>query len=154
MSGEGGLLTGLTRQVLQSALEAELSAHLGYDEHDPIGRNRGNSRNGSTPKVVQTDIGTVTIAVPRDREGTFEPVTVPKHQRRLEGFAANVISLYAKGLTTGDIVNHLQDVYGTTISKDLVSRVTDQVLKDLRDWQSRPLDAVYRPGFLRGSRWL
>lgn len=133
LTGEGGLLTALTKQVLQSALEAELAAHLGYDKHDPVGRNGGNSRNGSTPKTVRTDIGEVTVAVPRDRAGTFEPVIVPKHQRRLPGFDANVISLYAKGLTTGDIVNHLSDVYGTTVSKDLFSRVTDQVLKDLRD---------------------
>ena len=143
LTGADGLLTALTRQVLQSALEAELSAHLGYDKHDPLGRNRGNSRNGSTAKTVRTEIGEVTVSVPRDRHGTFEPVIVPKHQRRLPGFDENVISLYAKGLTTGDIVAHLEDVYDTTVSRDLVSRVTDRVLKDLRDWQARPLDAVY-----------
>ncbi|WP_048555843.1 IS256 family transposase [Nostocoides japonicum] len=143
LTGEGGLLTALTRQVLQSALEAEMAAHLGYDKHDPTGRNGENSRNGSSAKTVRTDIGEVRLQVPRDRAGTFEPVIVPKHQRRLPGFDANVISLYAKGLTTGDIVNHLADVYDTTISKDLVSRVTDQVLKDMREWQARPLDAVY-----------
>lgn len=143
LTGEGGLLTALTRQVLQSALEAELAAHLGYDKHDPAGRNAGNSRNGSTPKTVRTEIGEVTVAVPRDRAGTFEPVIVPKHQRRLAGFDENVISLYAKGMTTGDIQAHLSQVYDTDISKDLVSRVTAQVLEDLRGWQSRPLDAVY-----------
>ena len=143
LTGDGGLLTALTRQVLQSALESEMASHLGYDKHDPVGRNRGNSRNGSTPKTVTTEIGKVTVEVPRDRHGTFEPVIVPKHQRRLPGFDENVISLYAKGMTTGDIVAHLEDVYDTTISKDLVSRVTDQVLKDLRDWSARPLDAVY-----------
>ncbi len=143
LTGDGGLLTALTRQVLQSALEAEMAAHLGYDKHDPAGRNRGNSRNGSTPKTVTTEIGKVTVEVPRDREGTFSPLIVPKHQRRLAGFDAAVISLYAKGMTTGDIVAHLEDVYDTTISRDLVSRVTEQVLKDMRDWASRPLDAVY-----------
>ncbi len=142
LTGDGGLLTALTRQVLQSALEAEMAAHLGYDKHDPAGRNRGNSRNGSTPKTVTTEIGKVTVEVPRDREGTFSPLIVPKHQRRLAGFDQAVISLYAKGMTTGDIVAHLEDVYDTTISRDLVSRVTEQVLKDLRDWAARPLDAA------------
>lgn len=143
LTGEDGLLTALTRRVLQSALEAEMSHHLGYDKHDPMGRNRGNSRNGATSKTVTTDIGKVTVAVPRDREGSFEPRIVKKHQRRLAGFDQNVISLYAKGMTTGDIAKHLSDVYDTEVSKDLVSTVTDQVLDDMRAWQSRPLDRVY-----------
>lgn len=109
-------------------MEAELSEHLGYDKHDPMGRNLGNSRDGTTRKTVRTEIGEVCIDVPRDRAVTFEPITVPKYQRRLEGFDANVISLYAKGMTTGDIAAHLRQVYGTTISRDLVSRVTEQIL--------------------------
>ena len=143
LTGSNGLLTALTRQVLQTALEVEMSQHLGYDKHDPVGRNLGNSRNGSTPKTVTTEIGKVTVAVPRDRSGTLEPQIVGKHQRRLAGFDVAVISLYAKGMTTGDIVNHLSQVYDTDISKDLVSAVTDQVLVDMKAWQSRPLDAVY-----------
>ncbi len=140
LTGADGLLT---RQVLQSALEAEMSAHLGHDKHDPAGRMVENSRNGSTPKTVRTEIGDVTIAVPRDREGSFEPLIVRKHQRRLAGFDEAVISLYAKGMTTGDIVNHLSDVYDTDVSRELVSKVTDQVLADMKLWQARPLDPVY-----------
>ena len=103
LTGPKGLLTGLTRQVLQSALEAELTEHLGYDPGDRVGKQTPNSRNGSTPKTVRTEIGDLTIQVPRDRAGTFAPVVVPKHQRRIAGFGEAVISLYAKGMTTGDI---------------------------------------------------
>jgi transposase-like protein len=143
LTGDDGLLTALTRKVLTSALNAEMADHLGYDKHDPVGRNRRNSRNGTSRKTVRCEIGDVTIDVPRDREGTFEPLIVPKHQRRIAGFDAAVISLYAKGMTTGDIVNHLSEVYDTDISRDLVSRVTSQVLVDMKAWQSRPLDRVY-----------
>lgn len=143
LTGEGGLLTTLTRQVLQAALKAEMSAHLGYDKHAVNGRDGGNSRNGSSPKTVRTEIGDVQIQVPRDRAGTFEPQIVPKHQRRLAGFDEAVISLYAKGMTTGDIAAHLSQVYDTDVSRDLVSRVTDQVLGDMKAWSSRPLDAIY-----------
>ncbi|HIW30806.1 MAG TPA: transposase [Candidatus Luteococcus avicola] len=144
LTGADGLLTALTRQVLQFALEEEMAAHLGYDKHDPVGRGSGNSRNGSTPKTVRTEIGDVTIQVPRDRAGTFEPQVVKKHQRRLSCFDEAVISLYAKGMTTGDIAKHLAEVYDTDVSRDLVSRVTDKVLDDMQAWQSRPLDPVYR----------
>lgn len=143
LTGDGGLLTALTKQVLQTALEAEMSHHLGYDKHDRMGHNLGNSRNGSTPKTVTTEIGKVTVDVPRDRDGTFDPQIVPKHQRRLAGFDDAVISLYAKGMTTGDIVEHLEEVYDTTISKDLVSTVTARVSEEMRLWQNRPLDPVY-----------
>ncbi|MCS3790038.1 transposase-like protein [Tsukamurella ocularis] len=143
LTGENGMLTALTKQVLQSALDAEMAAHLGYDKGDPVGRNRGNSRNGSTPKTITTDVGKVTIDVPRDREASFEPQVVRKHQRRLAGFDEAVISLYAKGMTTGDIARHLEDVYDTDVSRSLVSAVTEQVVDDMRSWQSRPLDPVY-----------
>lgn len=143
LTGEGGLLTALTRQVLQSALEVEMAHHLGYDRYDPVGRGSPNSRNGTTPKTVRTEIGDMTIQVPRDRAGSFEPQIVAKHQRRLAGFDEAVISLYGKGMTTGDIAAHLEEVYDTTISKDLVSRVTEKVLADLKEWQARPLDPVY-----------
>lgn len=143
LTGTDGLLTALTRQVLQSALEAEMTAHLGYDKHEVAGRNGGNSRNGTSKKTVTSEIGRMTLDVPRDRDGTFEPQIVRKHQRRLTGFDEAVISLYAKCMTTGDIAAHLAEVYDTDISRDLVSRVTDQVLDDMKAWQSRALDAVY-----------
>ncbi|MGH3471533.1 MAG: IS256 family transposase [Nocardioidaceae bacterium] len=143
LTGEGGLLTELTRKVLQSALEAEMAHHLGYDRHDPVGRGSGNSRNGTTPKTVTTEIGKVTVDVPRDREGTFEPRVVAKHQRRLAGFDETVVSLYGKGMTTGDIAAHLAEVYDTDVSRDLVSTVTNKVLADMKEWAARPLDPVY-----------
>lgn len=143
LTGPGGLLSGLTKQVLETALQVEMSDHLGYDRHDPIGRGSGNSRNGSTTKTVRTDIGDVEVAVPRDRAGTFNPAVIPKHSRRLSGFDDAVLSLYAKGMTTGDIANHLADIYGAEVSRDLVSRVTDAVLEQMGEWQNRPLDPIY-----------
>lgn len=143
LTGEGGLLTALTRQVLQSALEAEMAHHLGYDRGDPMGRNGANSRNGTTPKTVTTEIGKMTIEVPRDRAGTFEPQVVPKHQRRLAGFDDAVISLYGKGMTTGDIAAHLEEVYDTSVSRDLVSTVTAKVAVEMKEWAARPLDPIY-----------
>jgi transposase-like protein len=110
LTGEGGLLTDLMRQVLQRGLEAEMAEHLGYERHAVEGRGSGNSRNGTYPKTVTTEIGEVELAVPRDRLGTFEPQIVPKHTRRLEGLSGNVISLYAKGLTTGEIQAHLEEI--------------------------------------------
>lgn len=141
LTGPGGLLTGLTRQVLETALDVELSEHLGHERGERSGS--GNVRNGGSAKTVRTDIGDVRITVPRDRAGTFAPAVVPKHTRRLAGFDEAVLSLYAKGLTTGDIANHLADIYGTQVSRDLVSRVTDAVVEQMAQWQSRPLDAVY-----------
>jgi putative transposase len=140
LTGPGGLLGGLTKRVLETALAAELTDHLGYEPGDPPPSS--NARNGTTPKTVRTDIGQVRIDVPRDRAGSFEPAVLPKHVRRLGGFDEAVISLYAKGLTTGDITNHLADVYGDSASKDLVSRVTDQITDAMTEWQSRPLDAA------------
>jgi putative transposase len=141
LTGPGGLLTGLTKQVLETALEVEMSEHLGHDRNERSAG--GNVRNGSSPKTVRTDVGDVRIAVPRDRAGSFTPAVVPKHSRRLAGFDDAVLSLYAKGLTTGDITNHLADVYGTEVSRDLVSRVTDAVVEQMQQWQSRPLDSLY-----------
>jgi putative transposase len=143
LTGDNGLLTGLVRQVLQRGLEVEMTDHLGYEPHAPEGRGSGNSRNGSYPKTVTTEIGKVNLRVPRDRNASFEPVTVPKGERRLDGLAANVISLYAKGLTTGDIQAHLAQIYDTDISRDTISRITDAVLEDMVTWQNRPLDRVY-----------
>jgi transposase-like protein len=142
LTGPDGLLSGLTRQVLETALEAELTEHLGH-EHGGVPGPGGNIRNGHSAKTVRTEVGDVQIKVPRDRAGSFEPVMVPKHARRLAGFDEQVISLYAKGMTTGDIANHLADIYGSQVSKDLVSRVTDAVVVDMAEWASRPLDPVY-----------
>ena len=139
LTGPGGLLTGLTKQVLETALDVELSEHLGHDRHERSGS--GNVRNGSTQKTIRTDVGEVRITVPRDRAATFTPTVVPKHSRRLAGFDDAVLSLYAKGMTTGDIANHLADIYGTEVSRDLVSRVTDAVIEQMQQWQSRPLDS-------------
>jgi len=143
LTGENGLLTALVRQVLQTGLEVELTDHLGYESHAVAGRGSGNSRNGSYPKTVTTDIGPVALRVPRDRNATFDPVTVPKGQRRLEGLSGNVIPLYAEGMTTGDIQAHLLEIYGTEISRDTISRITDAVVDDLMAWQNRPLDRIY-----------
>ncbi len=143
LTGPGGLLTGLTRQVLETALQVEMGEHLGYERGDRAGHGSGNSRNGSTGKTVRTDVGDVRIEVPRDRAGTFAPAVIPKHSRRLAGFDAAVLSLYAKGMSTGDITAHLADTYGTQVSRELVSKVTDAVVAEMADWQSRPLDAVY-----------
>ncbi|MGE5700875.1 MAG: IS256 family transposase [Arthrospira platensis] len=143
LTGEDGLLTSMVREVLQAGLDVEMTEHLGYEHYESAGRGSGNSRNGSYPKTVKTDVGPVELQVPRDREGTFEPVTVPKHVRRLEGLGANVLSLYAKGLTTGEIEAHLAEIYDTEISRETISKITDAVLPDMVAWQSRPLDRVY-----------
>jgi transposase-like protein len=143
LTGDDGLLTAMVRQVLQTGLEVELADHLGYERHDPSGRGSGNSRNGGYAKTVTTDIGEVGLRMPRDRNGTFEPQTVPKHQRRLDGLSGNVISLYAKGMTTGDIQAHLLEIYGTEISRETISKITDQIVEDMTAWQNRPLERVY-----------
>jgi putative transposase len=141
--GPGGLLTGLTKTVLETALEAEMSEHLGYDKHDPVGRNSQNSRNGTRAKTVLTEVGPVEIEVPRDRESSFEPAIVRKRQRRLDGIDQIVLSLTARGLTTGEIAAHFAEVYGAKVSKDTISRITDKVVEEMSAWQARPLDRVY-----------
>jgi putative transposase len=141
--GPGGLLSGLTKTVLETALEVEMEDHLGYPKHAPAGRDKSNSRNGSRSKTVLSEVGEVEIDVPRDREGSFEPQIVKKRQRRLSGVDELVISLAAKGLTTGEISAHFADVYGAEVSRDTISRITDRVLEEMVAWQSRPLDSVY-----------
>jgi len=143
LTGDGGLLTGLVRQVLQVGLEVEMADHLGYERHDPSGRGSGNSRNGSSPKRVTTEIGEVDLRVPRDRAGAFEPVTVPKHRRRLDGLSGNVVSLYAKGLTTGEVQAHLAEICGTSVSRETIPKITDEIADDVAVWQNRPLEPVY-----------
>ena len=149
LTGPDGLLKALTRTVIETALDEEMSEHLGYDKGDPSGRNRGNSRNGKRSKTVITDnAGAVQVEVPRDRDGTFEPVIVGKRQRRLSDVDAVVLSLYAKGLTTGEISAHFADVYGASVSKDTVTRVTDRVIEEMQAWWARPLEGVYAAVFI------
>ncbi|MGB6058935.1 MAG: IS256 family transposase [Microthrixaceae bacterium] len=152
LTGDGGLLTGLVRQVLQGALEAEITDHLGYEPHSVEGRGSGNSRNGYYPKTVRTEIGDVELKVPRDRNGSFVPVAVPVGQRRLSGLDQMVISLYAKGLTTGDIAAYLEDVYDQSVDRSTISRITDAIVSDMEAWQSRPLDSIYPVLFVDGIR--
>jgi putative transposase len=141
--GPGGLLSGLTKTVLESALEGELTEHVGYEPYDPAGHHSGNSRNGTRKKTVLTEIGPVELEVPRDRAGTFEPIIVPKRRRRLNGVDALVCSLSAKGLTHGEISAHLAEIYGAKVSKETITRITDRVLEGMVEWQNRPLDRVY-----------
>ena len=146
--GPGGLLTGLTKTVLETALEAEMSEHLGYDKHAPEGRNRANSRNGSRAKTVLTELGPVQVEVPRDRDGSFEPVIVRKRRRRLDSIDQIVLSLTARGLTSGEVSAHLVDVYGASVGKDTISRITDRVVEEMTEWCNRPLDRVYPVVFI------
>jgi putative transposase len=148
LTGPGGLLGRLTKVVLEGALEGEMDAHLGYARHDPAGRDGGNSRNGHRAKTVLTEAGPVEIDVPRDRDASFTPKIVAKRQRRLGGVDDLVISLVAKGLTTGEVQAHLAEIYGAEVSRDQVSTITDRVLEGLAEWQSRPLEAVYAVLFI------
>ena len=143
IDGPDGLVSQLTRTVLERALGAELDDHLGYAKGDPAGTGSGNSRNGSYGKTVTTTAGPVRIAVPRDRNGSFEPVMVPKGQRRLGQVDDLILSLYARGMTTRDIQAHLAEVYGAAVSPALISKVTDVVAEEITTWQTRPLDSFY-----------
>ncbi|EST28291.1 hypothetical protein N566_08230 [Streptomycetaceae bacterium MP113-05] len=143
LTGEGGLLQQLTKTVIESALEGEMTDHLGYDKHDPAGAGSGNSRNGHGSKTVTTETGPVQIEVPRDRAGTFEPKLVRKRQRHMGGVNEMVLSLSARGLTHGEISAHLAEVYGASVSKQTISTITDSVIEGMHEWQNRPLDPVY-----------
>jgi putative transposase len=139
--GPGGLLNQLTKNVLETALEAELTEHLGYEHGGtPIA---ANMRNGTRPETVLTEIGPVEIEVPRDRDGSLTPVIVPKRKRRLDGIDEIVLSLSARGLTTGEIAAHFEELYGARVSKDTISRITEKVAGELAEWSSRPLDPLY-----------
>ncbi|MCX2185688.1 transposase [Streptomyces sp. SKN60] len=131
LAGEDGLLKGLVKLVLEGALEAEMTEHFGYEKGDKAGAGSGNSRNGTSRKRVLTDVGAVEIDVPRDWAGTFVPQMVPKHQRRVEGFDEAILSLYAKGLTTGEIQAHLAEIYDFDVSRDLISRAIDKITEEL-----------------------
>src|ERR1700727_546131 len=146
LTGPYGLLKQLTKTVIETALNEEMTGHLGYEKHDPAGQGAGsgNVRNGTRPKTVLTDSsGQVGIDVPRDRAGTFEPQIVRQRQRRLTGVDEIVLSLYATGLTTGEISAHFAEIYGASVSKETVSRITTRVIEETAEWSSRPQDEIY-----------
>ena len=146
--GENGLLKQLQKAVIEKALEAEMSHHLGYEKHDPKGQNSGNSRNGKSKKNLRTDAGKLEIEVPRDRSSEFEPKLVPKYQRSFNGFDDKIIALYARGLSTREIQSHLEEMYQVDVSAELISHVTNAVMDEVNEWQSRPLDVLYPVVFL------
>src|ERR671925_2243734 len=149
LTGPDGLLKQLTKTVIETALNQELTEHLGHHKHGRADPENGNIRNGTRPKTVLTESsGEVQVEVPRDRAGTFEPQIVRKRQRRLTGVDEIVLSLYAKGLTTGEISAHFAEIYGASVSKETVSRITDKVLEEMNDWASRPLEPVYAAVFI------
>jgi putative transposase len=143
LTGEGGLLPELVKAVLERGLAAELTGHLGYEKGDPAGRGSPNSRNGSTPKTVASEVGDVELRVPRDRAGSFEPRLISKGSRRTGGLDEMIISLYAGGMTVRDIQHHLARTLGTELSHDTISRVTDAVMEEVKAWQARPLEEIY-----------
>ena len=141
--GENGLLKQLTKLLVEKALDAELTEHLGHDRHEPVVNTGGNTRNGKSRKTLKCEFGELPIEVPRDRKGTFEPQLIPKHQTRWAGFDDKIISLYARGMTVREIQSHLEEMYGTEVSPSLISSVTDAVSEEVKAWQARPLDAIY-----------
>jgi putative transposase len=143
LTGEGGFLPELVKQVLEAGLQAELSDHLGYEKHDRAGYGSGNSRNGSTPKRLGTEVGDIDLTTPRDRNGTFEPRLVAKGQRRVGGLSDMIVSLYAGGMTIRDIQAHLERTLGTELSHETIANITDAVLEEVKTWQARPLEPVY-----------
>ncbi len=152
LTGEDGLFKQLKKALIERALGAELTAHLGYEKGDPAGRGTGNNRNGTSSKTLRTGDGEVEIAVPRDRVGSFEPQLIPKGRTRFDGFDEKILSLYARGMTVREIQGHLAELYGVEVSPDLISRVTDAVLDEVREWQNRPLDPVYPVVFFDALR--
>ncbi len=141
--GENGLLKQLTKALVERAMKAELTDHLGYAKHDPAGKKSGNSRNGNSKKTIKGEFGNLDIEVPRDRNSTFEPVIISKGETRFTGFDDKIISMYARGMTTRDIQSHLQELYGVEVSPTLISQVTDAVTEEITLWQNRPLEEVY-----------
>ncbi|MGH4026489.1 MAG: IS256 family transposase [Pseudonocardiaceae bacterium] len=143
LTGTGGFLPEIVKAVLERGLAAELTGHLGYEKGDRAGRGSPNSRNGTTPKTLATEVGDVVVDVPRDRAGSFEPRLVPKGSRRVGGLDEMIISLYAGGMTVRDIQHHLARTLGTELSHDTISTITDQVLEEVKAWQGRPLEEIY-----------
>ena len=148
LAGPNGLLKQITRALVERMLAGELTHHLGYEKHDPAGYGSGNARNGKSRKRLKSEDGEMEIAVPRDRNGTFEPKVISKHQRRWNGLDEKIIALYARGMTVRDIQAQLEDLYGVEISPGLISEVTDEVLEEVKIWQNRPLDNMYPVIFL------
>jgi putative transposase len=143
MLGENGILKQLTKALLERVLKAELTGHLGYEKHDPAGRGSGNSRNGASRKKLKGEFGEMEIETPRDRNGTFEPKIVPRHQTRFTGFDSKILSLYSRGMSTREIQGHLEEMYQVEVSPQLISNVTSEVEEEVRAWQERPLDRLY-----------
>src|ERR1700693_1086790 len=141
--GENGLLKQLTKAVLERAMQAEMSEHLGYEKHDPAGNNSGNSRNGGSAKTLKGEFGEMPLETPRDRNGSYEPKIVGKGQTRWTGFDDKIISVYSRGMSTREIQGHLEEIYKVEVSPTLISNVTEAVMEEVKSWQSRPLDAVY-----------
>ena len=141
--GENGLLKQLTKLLVEKALDAELTEHLGHDRHETVANASGNTRNGKSRKTLKGEFGQLPIEVPRDRHGSFEPQLIPKHQTRWAGFDDKIISLYARGMTVREIQSHLEEMYSTEVSPSLISSVTDAVSEEVKAWQARPLDAIY-----------
>ena len=153
LAGENGLLKKLTSRLYSKALDAEMDEHLGYKKNDNAGDNSGNSRNGYTRKTVITDDNdTIEVQVPRDRNSTFEPVIIPKHEKRTPLFNDQIISMYSFGMSTRDIQRHLQQVYGVEVSPETISNITESVMADVREWQTRPLEKSYPILFLDALR--
>ena len=141
--GENGLLKQLSKLLVEKALDAEMSAHLGHNKHEAVSNPAGNTRNGRSQKTLKGEFGELPIEVPRDRQGSFEPQLIGKHQTRWAGFDDKILSLYARGMTVREIQAHLEEMYGTEVSPSLMSFVTDAVSEEVKAWQSRPLDTVY-----------
>ena len=150
--GDNGLLKQLTKAILERALESELTHQLGYEKHTRAENPTGNSRNGKSSKTLKTDHGDMEISVPRDRTSEFEPLIVKKGQRRFTGFDDKILSMYARGMTTRDIQGHLEEIYGIEVSPELISKVTDGIISEVKEWQNRPIDEVYPIVFFDAMR--
>lgn len=152
ITGPNGVIKQLTKRLLEKALSAEMTEHLGYEKYSPDGHNSGNSRNGSTKKTILSDNGELEIETPRDRDGSFEPQIIKKRQHRFEGFDDKILSMYSHGMSTRDIQYHLKDIYGVDVSPDLISSVTEKVMEDITAWQTRPLARLYPIVYLDAVR--
>jgi putative transposase len=150
--GKNGLLKQLTKALLERAMSAELTEHVGYEKHDPAGNNSGNSRNGSSKKKLKGEFGEFELETPRDRNGSFEPRIIAKNQTRFTGFDDKIISMYSRGMTTREIEGHLKEMYGVEVSPTLISSVTEAVMDEVKAWQSRPLEETYAILYLDALR--
>jgi putative transposase len=150
--GKNGLLKQLTKALLERAMHAELTEHVGYEKHDPAGNNSGNSRNGSSKKKLKGDFGEIDLETPRDRNGSFEPQIIAKNQTRFTGFDDKIISMYSRGMTTREIEGHLKEMYGVDVSASLISNVTEAVMEEVKIWQNRPLEETYAILYLDALR--